>query len=201
MNDDGMTLIELLVATTIAGIVLAAGYGMLTTLLDNRERLEEASERAARASALRHSLISWLEGAQVARGANGPRYRGIDGVLDDHPDDELTFLTSAPTPLGSPETIVRLFIDRDEETPEEGLTAQLTEYLGNRSVTLELAPEAQGLDAEYFSRVLGADRWMPSWISSTVLPVGVRVTLNAAPAADLPPLLALPIVVPTVVVL
>lgn len=201
MNDDGMTLIELLVAMTIAGIALAAGYGMLTTLLDNRERLEETSKRAARSSALRHSLISWLEGALVARGANGPRYRGIDGVRDDHPDDELTFLTSAPTPLGSPETIVRLFIDRDEETPEEGLTAQFTEYLGNRSVTVELTPDVEGLDAEYFSRVLGADRWMPSWISSSVLPVGVRLTLNAAPAADLPPLLALPIVAPTVVVL
>lgn len=201
MNDDGMTLIELLVAMTIAGIALAAGYGMLTMLLDNRERLEEASERAARASALRHSLISWLEGAQVARGANGPRYRGIDGIRDDHPDDELTFFTSAPTPLGSSETIVRLFIDRDEETREEGLTAQFTEYLGNRSVTVELAPEVEGLDAEYFSRVLGTDRWMPSWISSSVLPVGVRVTLTAPPAVDLPPLLALPIVAPTVVVL
>lgn len=201
MNDDGLTLIELLVAMTIAGITLAAGYGMLTTLLDNRERLQEASERAARASALRHSLISWLEGARVTRDAGGARYRGIDGTRDDRPDDEITFLTSAPTPLGSAETIVRLFVDHDEETPEAGLTAQFTEYLGVRSVTVELASEVEGLDAEYFSRVLGADRWMPSWISSSVLPVAVRVSLIPGDTGDVPALLQLPVVVPTMAAL
>jgi prepilin-type N-terminal cleavage/methylation domain-containing protein len=203
VNENGLTLIELLVAMTIAGITLAAGYGMLTTLLDNREHLHDASERAARTAAVRHSLISWLEGAQVTRDANGPRYRGIDGVHDDRPDDELTFLTSAHTPLGSSETIVRLFIDRDEETAEVGLTAQFTEYLGVRSVTVELAPEIRGLDAEYFSRVLGADRWMPSWISASVLPVAVRLTLSPGDGDghELPGLLRLPIVVPTVAAL
>lgn len=202
MNDDGLTLVELLVSMTIAGVALAAGYGMLTTLLDNRERVTAASERTGRASAMRYSLVSWLEGARVARDAAGPRYRGIDGSSDDDlPDDELTFLTSAQTPLETAETIVRLYIDRDEVTPEHGLTAEFTEYPGTKSLTLELVPEVDGLNADYLSRVLGTERWMPSWISSSVLPLAVRIRLSTTNSTTLPALLALPIVVPTVAAL
>lgn len=197
MNERGLTLIELLVAMTIAGLALAAGYGMLTTLLDNRERFREATYETARASALRTTLISWLEGARVTGDASGPRYRGIDGRSDDIPNDEIRFLTSADTPLGSAETIVHLYIDRDPDTSASGLVARFSEYLGTATATRELAPEVAGLEAEYFSRVLGSDRWMPSWISSSVLPAAVRVRLVPEDGRELPPLLQLPLVVPT----
>lgn len=192
----GMTLLELMVGLTITGMVISAGYALLASITDNRARAEAVTDGVLAAATRRQALISWLASARVDATSDRTSFRGLDGVAEDIPDDQLTFLTTAPTPLGAGETLVTLGIDRDSLTPERGLVASLTRWRGQDSLRVELEPNAAALDARYLSRLLGADDWLPSWISSTVLPLGVELTLTAASGDTLPPLLALPVRVP-----
>jgi hypothetical protein len=191
-----MTLVELAVGLTITGIAMTAGYAALASILDHRSAAEKRIDAVARAAARRTVLRAWLEGARLTVDQDGPPFQGLDGTFHDLPDDELGFLTTADTPAKAAETVVRLFIDRDTLTPERGLTAELSTWHGIRRERVEIEPHASGLDLRYATRMLGRGEWLPSWISSTVLPVGVELTLSASEGDTLPPLLGLPITVP-----
>lgn len=194
MNRSGTTLVELVVGLTITGMVLAAGYGALHSVIEHRRRAEEATREVVRTSTLRHTLTSWLAGARLTVEEGGPEFRGLDGIDGEAPVDEITFLTTASTPLeGGAPSIVRLYVDRDEATPERGVVAELTEWRGTRTQRLELEPRAAGLELRYLSGIAGGGQWMPSWISSSVLPRGVELTLVPARADSLAPLLRLPV--------
>jgi len=192
----GITLIELVVAITITGMVVAAGYGALASVMQQRDRVEAASAETMRAVAVRHAISSWLGDARLTIEETGATFRGLDGETDGLPDDDLLWLTAAPTPLGAGEAVVRLYVDRDERSPERGLTARFAEWRGTRTATLELDARVTGLEVRYRSPLGGSGAWLPSWISSTVLPWGAEVTLSAGPADTVPPVLLLPIVVP-----
>jgi prepilin-type N-terminal cleavage/methylation domain-containing protein len=202
----GLTLIELVVAVTIAGIVLAAGYAALGQIADSRQRARAATDVVSRSAAIRRTIRAWVAGARLTIEEDAVVFRGLDGVHDggddprtrsrfDLPDDEVTFLTTATTPLGANGTVVRIFVDRDEKTPERGLVARLTELGSVRAATVELEPHVSSLDVRYLSSVLGAPQWLPSWISSSVMPGGVELRIGALSADSLPPLLSLPLTV------
>lgn len=196
-----MTLLELVVALTITGAALAAGYGAFATIVDQRARLTAATDSVARAAAIRRTVSDWLRGARV--GAGGPEglvvtdFRGLDGASGVSSDDEISFLTDARTPLGDMQALVRLYIDRDPQTAERGLTAALTDPRGAGVRRFELAPEIGGLDARYRSTFVGGGRWLPSWITRTLLPDGIEIRFEPEAGAVLAPLLTLPLTVPT----
>lgn len=196
MNRSGLTLVELVVALVVTGAALSAGYGAFSSIVDNRTRVAEASDEVSRTSAIRTAMISWLEGARVTVEQGGPQFRGLDGVYQHLDDDELWFLTTSDTPLGRGESIVRLYVDRDHDTPEEGLTAVIAEWRGVNSMRIMIDSTVQSLDVRYSSGLLGERQWLPSWISTTVLPKAVELTLRSATEASLPALLDLPILVP-----
>jgi hypothetical protein len=189
-----MTLLELLVGLTITGTILTAGYGALASIVDHRAVVETQGDAVARAAAERRALVDWLEGARLTVDQDGPQFRGLDGTAGMLPDDELTFLTTSATPLGAAESVVRLFVDRDTLTPERGLTAELWSWHSLRRSRVEIEPRAVGLDVRYATRMLGRSEWLPSWISSTVLPAGVEIALSPEEGDTLPALLRLPIV-------
>jgi hypothetical protein len=191
-----MTLVELVVGLTITGIAMTAGYAALASILDHRSAAEEHIDAVSHAAARRTALRAWLEGARLIVDQDGPPFRGLDGTFHDLPDDELVFLTTADTPAKGAETVVRLFIDRDTLTPERGLTAELSTWHSLERERVEIEPHAGGLDLRYTTRMLGRSEWLPSWISSTVLPAGVELTLRASEGDTLPPLLELPITAP-----
>lgn len=196
MTRRGMTLMELVVGLTVTGIALSAGYAAFASVVDHRTRAAEAAHAATTEYAIRATLESWLAGARVGVEPGGPQFRGLDGVHEGYADDELWFVTTAETGLDVRETVVRLYVDREEETPEAGLTAELGERRGLARRRIEIDRGVIGLNAEYLSGVLGEPRWLPSWISSTVLPDGVRLELRTGQADTLPPLLRRPLVVP-----
>lgn len=187
----GMTLVELLVGLVVVGAALGAGYGALAGVTDQRERAVRSMDEAAREALVRRTVLEWLRGARLTVDQGGPPFVGLDGVDTDLPDDEMTFLTNAPAIAGAGDVQVRLLIDRDTETPERGLVAVLTEWRGSRVERLELAPTVEGLDVRYLYG-FRERRWLPSFVSSSVLPLGVEMTLVAGPDS-LPPLLRLPI--------
>jgi len=196
MSRRGMTLLELIVGLAITGVTAAVGYGVFASMVDHQARAEAEGDGVARAAAARRMVIQWLTGARLLVDEAGPPFQGLDGVYQDVPDDELTFLTEAAGPEAYGQTVIRLHIDRDSVTPEQGLTAELTPWRGARAERVEIEPRAAGLDVRYLTRMLGGAEWLPSWISSTVLPVGIEVTLLLVPGDSLPPLLRLPLVVP-----
>ena len=191
-----MTLLELIVGLTITGLVVTAGFAAVAALGDRRAQLDAVMDSIAHDANARAEIIAWVGGSSLVVDEGGPQFRGLDGFRGDTPDDQLTFLTTSQTPLGAGTVLVRLYIDRNEATPERGLTAAFAEWRGTATTRVEIDPRVQGLEIRYLSRIHIRQGWLPSWISSTLMPAGVE--LRALPAAgdSLPPLLRLPIVVP-----
>jgi prepilin-type N-terminal cleavage/methylation domain-containing protein len=192
----GLTLMELVVALAITGLIMVAGFGGFSTMVDRRATATAAVDRVTGAAAVRRTLTEWLSGAELAINDEGVRFQGVHGTSDGLPDDELTFRTSARTPLADAETMVRLFVDRNDSTPERGLVAQLSLRNGKERRTIELAPTATTLEIRYLTAFDSARVWMGSWISSTVLPLGVRLQLSNVRGDTLPALLVVPLTVP-----
>lgn len=189
----GMTLLELLVGLAVTGLVLAAGYGALASISDHRRRAAGALDEAARAAAIRRTLTEWVAGARLAPDGDGPEFRGLDAVDSGRDDDELAFWTTAAAAPDGGVALVRLYVDRDPETAERGLVAELGGWRGGTTERVELAPDARGLQVRYLSALSSEPVWLPGWISSTVLPRAVELRVTAAPDS-LAPLLALPVV-------
>lgn len=196
MTRRGMTLLELIVGLTITALVVTAGFAAVAALGDRRSQLEAAMDAVAHDANARTEIIAWVGGASLVSDEGGPQFRGLDGVRGSTPDDQLTFLTTSHTPLGAGNILVRLYVDRSEATPERGLTAEFAEWRGTASTRVEIDPRVQGLDVRYLSRIHFRQGWLPSWISSTLMPAGVELRPLPATGDSLPPLLRLPIVVP-----
>jgi len=194
----GMTLLELIVALAITGVAVSGGYSAFAQLADRRTQAATTADAVARSAAIRATLATWLAGARLTIEEDDIVFRGIDGVhrdpLGDAPDDELTFFTSARTPLGNGGTIIRLFVERGDTT-EHGLVADLAAWHGTDRMHIVLDSAVGGMDAQFLSTALGADAWSSSWVSSTILPAGARVTLSARPGDTLAPLIRAPITV------
>jgi prepilin-type N-terminal cleavage/methylation domain-containing protein len=200
LTRQGMTLVELVVGLTITGLAFGAGYAAFASLLDHRERADSTTAATAREAAVRHALVSWLAGAVLVAEEHGPTFSGLDGRHGTVPDSELSFLTTAATPLNTGHTLVRLYIDRDEGTPEAGLVAELMEWRGVGTARIEIERRATGLHIRYLSSIHTGPSWLESWVSGSVLPAAVELTLLAAMPDSLPPLLRLPVLVDYAVV-
>ena len=195
MRRSGMTVVELIVGLTVTGLAVGAGYSALSTLTDHRGRARDAVSSTARAAAVRRTLVSWLEGAYVVSDEQSPPFQLVDHVSRGRADDEVIFLTSALTPLGAGDVVVRLFIDRDERTPERGLAAEFVERYGAETARLELDSSVVSLDIRCFSEVLGKREWMRTWLSSATIPQGVELRFAASASDRLAPLLRVPVTV------
>lgn len=194
MNRHGVTLVELSVALTVTGLALAVGHAGLTSLLDGHDRARVASEETETASAIRRSLVDWLEGARSVREAQEPEFRGLNGYRGRLADDELWLLTTADTPLGTGEFVLHLRIDRDPRTPEAGLVVGVSNWPPGRTLEVEIAPDVAELDIRYWGDLEGTRGWVDSWVATTALPLGIELRLGGADR-PLPRLLEHPILV------
>lgn len=190
----GMTLVELLVGLVLVGAALAIGYAAFTGVAEQRERAMRAMDETERAAFVRSSLIEWLEDVRLEADRNDPPFRGLDAVWGTEPDDQLFFLTTAPVFPGGRAAQVHLFIDRGGTARDRGLVAVLSEWRGRLSERFDLAPAATGLDIRYLFE-FGKRRWVPGWVSSSALPLGVELRITAQDRDSLPPLLRRPILV------
>ncbi len=192
----GFTLLELVIALTISGVAISAGYGAFAFLIDRRGDTERATRETMRSWGTRETLTEWLAGARLdPQGGVASEFKGLHGTRANLADDELTFLTTASTPLGDGESLVHLYIARDAGGASRGLAADLELWRGTRRTTVLLDSTIAALEIAYRSSVFTAPAWSSSWVSSTVLPSGVRLSMIAAKSDSLSPLLRLPIVV------
>lgn len=181
----GMTLLELIVGLAITALVSTAGYAAFASILDRRRAALAHADAISADAATRRAVVSWIDGARLTV-QDTPPFSGIDRTTDKLPDDEISFLTTAVTPLGEGDVVVRLYVDRDERTAERGVVAEFTEWRRDRRVVIELDSAATGLDVQYQGGGMMSGSWIPSWISSSLLPAGVRLTISgpARTAAD-----------------
>jgi prepilin-type N-terminal cleavage/methylation domain-containing protein len=196
---DGFTLMEVIVALVVSSIALAAGFATLS-FVDERSRAGEiATVEALEGAAGRMLLIEWLAGARLNAPGRGGSFQGMDAEENGLDSDELIFPTTARTPLHVPNAVVRLYIDTDDETPERGLVAELTERLLDEPRRVELLPQVAALELRYLPDVEGGVddvEWEPSWVGRDALPKAVELVLRATAGDSLPPLLRYPIRVP-----
>ncbi len=195
----GMTLMELIVALVVTGMVAAIGASAFSTVVDSRSRTREVTYGITNAAATRAVLVSWLSSGRVSAIAERmPNATGLN-LADD--DDALLVVATTSTPLNSGETVVHMYIDRDEETPEKGLVAELESLdLASDEVqttinrVVQLDSTVSGLLLEYLDEQ--SRRWIPRREAAVRSPVAVRMTLSATYPDTLPSLLQLPIVQP-----
>ena len=192
----GFTLMEVLVGLIVSALALSAGFATLAFLADREEPVDTVSAVALRGATTRSLLIGWLSEARLQAYRRGPVFQGYDAEERGTASDELNFPTRARTPLGVGITMVRLFIDRDEQTPQRGLVAELTERVSDEPRFVEIIPEAGALEISYLMPIEGSTgEWMPTWVDNRRLPKAIRLTLTAAAPDTLPSLLRYPILV------
>ena len=193
----GMTLMELVVALAVTGMIAALGAATFNTVLDTRARAREATNTVTSAAATRAMLVSWMSSGRITNQAE--RATATTSLNLGEDDDALLVVATTSTPVSSAETVVHLFIDRDDETPETGLVAELEslDLTSNELQTrithkVQLDSTVRGLLVEYLDE--DSRRWIPRREAVTRAPVAVRVTLSAGGTDTLPALLRLPIV-------
>lgn len=224
----GFTLMEVIVSLVVSSIALAAGFATLSFVEERSRAGEVAAIEALEGAAGRMLLIDWLAGARrsspvravsfdqlvVNRESTDPRsafgvndapvtwtntFTGLSGEENGLATDEIIFPTTARTPLHVPNTIVHLYVDVDEQTPERGLVAELTERPLDVPRRVELLPQVANMELRYLPDVEGGVddvEWEPGWAGRDALPKAVELVLFAAPGDSLPPLLRYPIRVP-----
>ena len=193
MKRAGFTLLELLVGLTVASLALSAGFATLTFVRDQGERAEEEARVAVAGATQRALLMDWLAAARF-RAPAGEQFQGDDLQEDSDTLDTLLFPTTATTPLEGSVTIVGLYIDTDEETPEQGLVAEMTGVvLGAEARRMELVPNAIGLNIRYLPNVAGEVEWTDGWNGRNELPRAVELRIIPARGDTLPALLRMPI--------
>ena len=197
MSRRGLTAMELMVALAVTALAAGVGTATLALLVDRREPLRGAASARERAAAVRRTLVAWLEDAHgplsPLSGNTVAAFELLDMKRRGHPADELLFTTSAPTPLGTSDAMVRLYVDEDDRTPERGLVADLTAWPGDRPLRIQLDSAVTGLDVRCLTDLSGSSRWLPSFLSSQAVPRGIQLRLLSAPTATLDPLLGIPI--------
>lgn len=202
----GMTLMELVVAIAITGMMAAAGAATFGSIIDHRRVIRESTVATERAAALREMIRTWVVASSIqiqqgggprglasSRRAGGSATMITGGVAAAaQTGDELTFTTSAMTPLPSASTRVRLYVDGDPNTTEHGLSI---EYQGGNATPLQrmqLDTTIGVMLVEYLDNRTG--RWYPSAQAATIQPIALRFTLGPAEGDSIPRLLQLPFI-------
>ncbi len=197
----GFTLLELVVALAITGLVAAAAVDAARTAADAWTRVANARSRTLAAANARIALGDWIRAAVAIDDA--PAVVGTSRSLGGLPRDELVVRIEDGGRLYPGPHRVHLWIGRAPGVAGSGLLAALTP-LGSASSdvdTLLVAPGAGGVSLRFLARVGGRDQWLHAWdgeespraVELRLVPVPYDVLANSVPLA---PLLRSPIIAP-----
>lgn len=189
----GFTLIEVLIGLTVAALALGSAFAALSFVGDRSKAAEAAAVTGLEGAVAREMLVDWLSGARIRASNRAGEFQGLDAEENGLESDELWFPTTAMTPLHARNSMVRLFIDVDRETPEQGLVAEMFERVQDEPLLVELVPQAGGLEIAFLPDVPDVTEWVPSWIAQRTLPRAVELLITPVDGDSLPPLLRYPI--------
>lgn len=208
-----MTLMELVIAITILAIMATGGAAAFKTIIDRQETIRTASTEVERAAALRETIRQWiLQGepqiqrggvprggrggaaqqlATVAPGSRGGSSSTAGVTAAASTGHELTLVTNAPNPLMAANVRIRLFVDADQATPEQGLTIEYQASTQTPLMRRELDPSVGDLVVEFYDQRTG--RWYDATQAASIQPVALRISMVAAEGHAIPRLLELPV--------
>jgi prepilin-type N-terminal cleavage/methylation domain-containing protein len=214
----GMTLMELVVALVITGMMAAMGAATFSSIIDHRRIIVASTGELERASALRDQLRTWMLAGQVqvvtggatrgigrtstvVGGAMNLSTQSLSGTMSGNGitsavagGDEITFVTTAPNPASAPSTRMRLFIDADPNTPESGLTLEYQPSTATPLKRIQLEPTIGVLKVEFLDQ--RTNQWVESTQGAAVTPIAVRLSMQPYDGGRLPGILELPMIFP-----
>lgn len=185
----GFTLVEVIVALAVGGLVTLTAAATATTLPNLASSADARIGETLGAVAVRSQIRGWL----VSSFATGDslfegEFTGFDGTLAGA--DVLRFPLRNPDEASPGRAVLTLAVGAIGG-PEAGLVA-LIEPARGPIQTLPVAPAATGLEIQYLYFVSGSPRWYDGWQSRVERPAAVRLWLQGL---GLPDLLRLPITV------
>jgi Tfp pilus assembly protein FimT len=216
-----MTLMELVVALAITGMMAALGAATFSSLIDHRRAILSSTVDMERASALRDQIRTWLLAGTVQLQSGGvPQGMGrgaaaapaaasaiMSGATTSSSGaagsavsaavasgDEIDFTTTAPNPADAPSVRMRLFIDGDASTPETGLTLEYQASTSAPLVRVELERSIGVLKVDFLDE--RTNRWFESTQASAITPIAVRISMQPFDSGRLPGILELPMIFP-----
>jgi general secretion pathway protein J len=198
MRRRGFTLLELIVAMMIFGVVLSAAYALFDSgrVLASKAEMRAELFRTARAAI--KAVEDDLKGAVMPNAAFDTGFIGTDGGSGDQPLDKAEFLSvnahtmprslkadSSHEPLLLPKTDlskVTYWVEGDAKRPAHGLVRNRQAILSPVSILNikdedieEVAPDVLYLNFRYYDT-----DWQDSWDSTQVrkLPKAVEMTVH-----------------------
>lgn len=187
----GFTLLELLVALTITGLVVSAVYLVVSTALGSVERNREAQERTRRDRNAAALLGGLLRSARLDLERDPGGFRAPEAGDSPSGADELVFASSLGHPVGGlprgERVGVHLWLRRPGDGPGTALLA--LRPLGGRDApadTLVLFPGVTDLRTRFRPEPGGP--WIETWSHRARLPATIR--LDLASPRSLPPVVA-----------
>jgi Tfp pilus assembly protein FimT len=217
-----MTLMELVVALVITGMMAVMGASTLASLIDHRRVILGSTGELERASALRDQIRTWmLAGAvQVTTGgatrgigrgftqvgggisaafntqssSSGSTMQNTGVTAAVAGGDEITFVTTAPNPSDAPSVRMRLFIDADPNTPETGLALEFQPSTAMPLKRIQLEPSIGVLHVDFLDQ--RTNKWVESTQAAAITPIAVRLSFEAYEGGRIPGILQLPMIFP-----
>jgi prepilin-type N-terminal cleavage/methylation domain-containing protein len=204
----GMTLMELVIALAITGLMAAGGAAAFGSVIDHRKIIRNASVQTERAGALREMLKSWISAGEIRIQIGGvPRglARGVSAASTSRSTtsasiasvsaaqaagDELRFTTTALNPSLLGNVLMRLYVDADANTPEKGLAIEYQPNLQQPLVRKMLDSTIDTLRVEFLDRRTG--RWFGADQVATIDPRATRVTLLSSKPGQQSRILGIP---------
>ena len=183
-RQSGFSLLEMLVAMTLLGLIGALAANGIRFGTQSWERAQQVSDRMLEEQALRRFLRTQIGAARPVRAADGSRSPPV--VFDGGPDN-LTILAPLRAALGpSGLHLIRIGAVAHADGTE-GLALGWTpaEGLGGASATQPavepLADDPAGIALRYFGPdAEGTPVWQSAWAGRAALPALVELTLIGA---------------------
>lgn len=170
----GFTLVELLVALTLTGLVVLLAHGLLAEISDAARRGQAAARELDVAGNRRVWLMRVFASVTVASAPNRG-FEGRDGWNRGREADRVAFFIRLPGESGDAERGVRLWLTADTLLAEVYQAGEVGELEPD---TLVLAEGLAGLGADYLVEYGAASPWVREWVSPVSAPLAVRLRLQ-----------------------
>ena len=184
-DNQGFTLLELLIAMTMMTIIAASLYTSMSIGFKARESAERVVEKGRAAEIAIELIKGMLISALVPNGILAGTFDGEDGEGDNgYPADTLTFYTSDYNPkedeLAGDIEKVELKMSVREDTNERVIVRKVTNNLLSPT-TIDpdeeiLCGNVRSMNLQYYD---GSD-WLDEWVSTendNALPKAVKITI------------------------
>lgn|GEM_PF-2107385 len=180
MNEDGFSLIEMIVAISLSSAIVLMGYNALNNGMKVYDRLSVTEQRAAHILAIRRLLRETVEQAHYF-----PINRGSRILVRPMIGSPTELILSAPLLDQSADHLSRVLIrfDAVSKTLELMETTETNDLhdprLDQSSVEHTILNGISHLEFQYLDRVSDdQSRWVQSWTNRSDLPLAVKISFE-----------------------